>query len=231
MGYRRAGFDVYGVDINPQPHYPFMFREDDALQVLHALLAGAKVQFVSATGRTVEHLRLSDFAGASASPPCQLFTKAGNLPTNPIQHPDLVEPTRELLIRTGLPYVIENVPGAPLRNYVTLCGSEFGLVAPDQDGVMLQLRRHRLFESNRFLMGAGGCQHLPDVVTASVFGHGGGMHPDRRHDPARSKGYIPHTRVARQIMGVDWPMTKRELSESIPPAYTEWIGRQIIAQL
>lgn len=226
MGYHRAGFDVYGVDLNPQPRYPFMFRQDDALAVLRALCAGARVQFVSPTGGTVEHLALSDFAGASASPPCQRYTVASHL--SDIDHPDLLPATRAALVATGLPYVIENVPGAPMRDFVTLCGSEFGLVARDVDGELVQLRRHRQFESNVWLWGAGGCQHLPGVPTASVFGHGGGWSVEARESPMRRKGYVPHKTVCAALLGIDWPMRKPELSESIPPAYTEWIGRQVM---
>lgn len=229
MGYHRAGFDVYGVDINPQPRYPFAFHQGDALEVLAALTAGKSVIFTRPDGST-EALILEDFAAIHASPPCQRYTRAASLPTNPIEHPDLLAPTRDALDALDLPYIIENVPESPMQNYVTLCGSEFGLVAADRDGVMVQLRRHRQFESNIWLWGAGGCNHDPDMVTASIFGWGGGMHHDRRDDPERAKGYIPHDKVAAALLGIDW-MKKREMSESIPPAYTEFIGRQLMVEL
>lgn len=210
MGYHRAGFEVVGVDINPQPRYPFEHHVADALEFL------------------AEHGH--EFDAVHASPPCQAYTVAGHLPTNAVEHPDLLAPTRDALDALGKPYIIENVPGAPMRDFVTLCGSEFNLLAPDIDGEFVQLRRHRQFESNVWLMGAGGCQHRTGMVTASVFGHGGGMHWQRRNDPTRSKGYIPHNKVAAALLGVDW-MNKREMSECIPPAYTEYLGRQLLKQL
>src|SRR4051794_38162937 len=118
MGYHRAGFDVVGVDINPQPNYPFEFVRGDALELGPAMLASGA------------------FAGASASPPCQRW--AGSSHWHGIDHPDLIAPTRAMLKASGLPYVIENVPGAPLVEPVTLCGTMFGLGADGFD-----LRRHR----------------------------------------------------------------------------------------
>src|SRR5665213_3193952 len=117
VGYHRAGFEVVGVDIKPQPHYPFEFRQKDALWVLE--------------GETME-----GFDAIHASPPCQAYSKARKL--QGLRHPDLIASVRELLLAISLPYVIENVPGAPLRNPVLLCGEMFGL------GV----RRERLFETN-----------------------------------------------------------------------------------
>lgn len=209
MGYHRAGFEVVGVDINPQPRYPFEHHVGDALEYL------------------AEHGH--EFDAIHASPPCQAFTAAGAF--NPdVKHPDLLAPTREALMELGKPFVIENVSGSPMGNYLTLCGSEFGLLANDTDGTLLQLQRHRQFESNVWLMGAGGCQHITGVQTASVFGYGGGMTPAYRDSPERSKGYVPHVSVCASLIGVDW-MNKRELSECIPPAYTEWIGGQLLAEL
>lgn len=119
VGYHRAGFDVVGVDIEPQPDYPFRFYRHDALQFL------------------AEHARLFD--AVHASPPCQHYcrTNRGNS-GNHLAYPDLVADIRRALERTALPYVIENVPGAPLHDPVTLCGEMFGL----------RVIRHRLFESN-----------------------------------------------------------------------------------
>lgn len=210
-GYHRAGFDVVGVDIKPQPRYPFEHHVADALEFL------------------AEHGH--EFDAIHASPPCQRFTQAQSIAKNADAHLDLITPIRPMLDALGKPYVIENVSGARsmMIDPLQLCGSEFGLVAYDTDGELLQLRRHRLFESNAVLMGAGGCQHLPGVQVASVFGHGGGW-------PAEYKrklggGYTPHRRVCREIMGIDWQMTAREVSESIPPAYTEFIGGQLLTQL
>src|SRR5262245_29670527 len=116
MGYHRAGFDVVGVDINPQPNYPFHVVRDDALEFLR-------------TGSWVDR-----YDAIHASPPCQAYSVLRR--ANPdAQYPDLIAPTRELLEQTGLPWVIENVPGAPLAYSIELCGSMFGLGADSGDGV------------------------------------------------------------------------------------------------
>lgn len=211
-GYARAGFEVVGVDIRKQPRYPFEFHQGDALE------------FLQAHGH--------EFDAIHASPPCQAYTAMANLAIfkgRKEEPPDLLEATRIMLQDLGKPYVIENVPGSPMQNYITLCGSEFDLIAPDLDGVPLALRRHRQFESNVFLMGAGGCRHRKDIKTGSVFGHGGGW-DHRRRDTSRG-GYVPHVSVCAALLGIDWPMIKRELSESIPPSYTEHLGRQLIEAL
>ena len=146
-------------------------------------------------------------------------------------HADLVAPTRDLLVQSGLPWVLENVPGAPMTDYLTLCGSEFGLAATDIDGRRLQLRRHRQFESSAWLMGAGGCMHHPTMRVATVTGHGGGWVPvPKAKDDRPRGGYVPHVSVCGALMGIDW-MKKRELSEAIPPAYAQFIGLQLMGQL
>lgn len=211
MGYHRAGFEVTGVDIAFQPRYPFAFVQSDALEYL------------------AEHG--DEYDVIHASPPCQSFTAAQRQSKNSAAHPDLVDPTRQLLIATGKPWVIENVPGAPLRDYIQLCGTAFNLRATDTDGEPLQLRRHRWFESSEFLWGPPACNHDRNIRTASVYGHGGGWDRIWRDHPSRAGGYVPHRTVCAELLGIDWPMKKRELSESIPPAFTEWIGRQLIASL
>src|SRR5689334_9554370 len=110
-GYRRAGFDVYGVDITAQPHYPFPFHLGDALVVMRRLLLGEAIPFTHRDG-AVEWLTLADFAAVVGSPPCQAYSVTRH--THSKEHPELVEPTRDLFVESGLPYVIENVPGAPL---------------------------------------------------------------------------------------------------------------------
>ena len=125
MGYHRAGFTVVGVDINPQRHYPFEFHQADALE-----------------------FDVSGFDAIHASPPCQAFTAYKRRPNHVGDYPDLIWPTRQKLIASGVPYVIENIPKAPLLNPITLCGSSFGL----------DVRRHRLFESNVPLL-APPCDH------------------------------------------------------------------------
>lgn len=202
-GYHRAGFEVVGVDIKPQPNYPFTFCRGDAL----------KASFLNVRG---EQLTFGDFAAIHASPPCQAFSVSTNYrPENRTKYPDLVGPTRELLRQTGLPYVIENVPGAPLVDYVVICGSGLGL----------PLRRHRLFESNFPLMGVP-CAH--------------GQFPWREEYKAstnrkrRSVAVLGEWRVPfhlqQEAAEIDW-MTLEELSEAIPPAYTEMIGHQLMSHL
>jgi DNA (cytosine-5)-methyltransferase 1 len=188
MGYSRAGFEVVGVDIKPQPHYPFEFHQADALDVL-------KDSGLS-----------EDFDAIHASPPCQAYTNAQRIRGR--EHPDLIGPVRELLHAIGLSYVIENVPGAPLRDPTLLCGAMFSL------GVY----RHRLFETS-----------FP--LPFSIHAHGQRQAKmGRRSGPdevIQVVGHFADVGTARRAMGIDW-MTRDELAQAIPPAYTEWIGRQLI---
>ncbi len=208
MGYHRAGFEVVGVDINPQKNYPFEFHQADAIDYLIA--------------------HAHEFAAVHASPPCQTHSITKHAHAS--EHPDLLEPTRDALIETGLPYVIENVEGAPLRDPLTLCGSEFGLRAEDIDGLPLALRRHRLFESNIWLVGAGGCIH-DDTQIAGSYTAGRHRTPEHRDNPARRGGYTPALKVRAALLGIDWKMNEHELAQAIPPAYTEFIGGQLLAAL
>lgn len=129
VGYHRAGFDVIGVDMNPQPNYPFEFVQGDALAYLEA--------------------HGGDFDAVHASPPCQAYSVATVARGDQSSHPDLVGVTRDTLIATGKPYVIENVVGAPIWG-VMLCGTMFGL----------PVRRHRVFETSFPMMAPGGsCRH------------------------------------------------------------------------
>jgi len=226
-GYARAGFEVFGVDIDPQPHYPFAFHRGDALDVLRRLIAGEAIEFMHPDGRS-EWLSLGDFVAGHGSPPCQPFSITKHAHEN--VHPDLLEPTRAALRESGLPYVIENVEGAPLLNPLTLCGSEFGLRALDVDGVPLALRRHRLFESNVWLVGAGGCFHDSTQVAGS---YTAGRHrtPEHRDNPARRGGYTPALNIRAALLGIDWRMNEHELAQAIPPAYTEFIGLQLVERL
>jgi len=208
MGYHRAGFEVVGIDIAPQPHYPFEFHQADALEYL------------------AEHGH--EFDVIHASPPCQLYSVTRNA-SQKDDYPDLVAPTRNLLVASGKPWVIENVEGAPLIGSLLLCGTEFGLRAFDVDGEPLALRRHRLFESNVFLMGAGGCFHDTTIV-AGVYGGSRHRTPAQRDAATRRGGYTPPTQIRAELMGIDW-MTQYELSQAIPPAYTEFIGAQLMTAL
>lgn len=205
VGYHRAGFDVVGVDINPQPRYPFEHHVGDALE------------FLAAHGH--------EFDAIHASPPCQAYSVTRH--SHSVEHPELIAPTRALLVASGRPYVIENVEGARLQlvDPLLLCGSMFGLAAADQDGTPLALRRHRLFESNVWLMGAGGCVHDARLV-GGVYGGG----PMQRNRSEKRGGYTPHWSVQARLLDIDW-MKHKELTQAIPPAYTEWIGSQLIRHL
>ena len=188
MGYHRAGFEVVGVDIEPQPHYPFRFVQADALDYpLHCA--------------DVVH----------ASPPCQAFTVYNNCrPGHSPKWPDLISQTRDHLVRSGLPYIMENVAGAPLADPIRLCGTSFGL----------RVRRHRFFEVRGFSAVPPPCDH--------------GRYQDRlfpgssNRPNGRTVANIGEYRVplAQQklAMGINWQVTLAELSQAIPPAYTEWIG-------
>lgn len=198
-GYARAGFEVVGVDIEPQSRYPHEFVQGDALFALREWGG--------------------DFDAIHASPPCQRFSSMTKMHGTQGKHPDLVGPVRDALNGLGVPYVIENVEGAPLVNPIRLCGSMFGLGA-DVAGERRQLRRHRLFESNVGLIQPE-CAHEGRAV--GVYGKPGGS---SRRDGIRFGGVA----AWREAMGVDW-MTADDLREAIPPAYTEHIGRQLLAHL
>jgi DNA (cytosine-5)-methyltransferase 1 len=204
MGYHLAGFDVTGVDINPQPRYPFTHHTADALEYLTA--HGHDYDAVHASPPCHDHSSLASVAGVDGT--------AWMLPA-----------VRYLLRRLGKPYVIENVPGAPLDNPVWLCGTEFGLAADTTSRGRVWLRRHRGFESNMLLMGAGGC-----TCTArrgriiGVYGTGdGGNRPS-------GSGWKGDFTTRKQVMGIDW-MNREELSQAIPPAMTQFIGEQLIDHL
>ncbi len=206
-GYRRAGFEVVGVDIKPQPRYPFAFVQADALT-----------------------FPLDGFDVLAGSPPCHdhsvLSATAGHDGTG-----WMLADTRRRFAASGLPYVIENVPGADMPGALVLCGSEFGLVATDHDGTPLTLKRHRLFESNLPLMGAGGCWCSSARRRGRIAGnYGGGWQRRATHADGRRGGYVPVMPVRASLMGIDW-MTRQELSQAIPPAYTEHIGHQLVHQL
>jgi DNA (cytosine-5)-methyltransferase 1 len=194
MGYHRAGFEVVGVDSRPQQNYPFEFQQADAFSYLE------------------QHGH--EFDVIHASPPCQAYSHAT---PNKSKHPDLVAAIREAIKATGKPFVIENVPGAPLHFPITLCGTMFGLCDIEES---VHLRRHRQFESPQLVLSPGGC-HCRGVDTAHVTGHMGKISRHPTH--GIQAGY----REAKTMMGIDW-MTRDELAQAIPPAYTEWIGKQLV---
>ena len=189
MGYHRAGFDVTGVDLHPQPEYPFAFLQADVMTISFA-----------------------GFDAVHASPPCQAYSRIREVfKTAKRDHPELIEPIREKLIASGLPYVIENVVGSPLISPLVLCGSSFGL----------RVRRHRLFESNLFMLGPS-CSHGIERSIA-VYGD----HPQTPGDKSYNINRARTLAEGRAAMGIDW-MTWRSLTQAIPPAYTEHIGRQLL---
>jgi DNA (cytosine-5)-methyltransferase 1 len=191
MGYHRAGFEVVGVDIAPQPRYPFEFHQADALA------------YCAAHGQ--------EFDVIHTSPPCQAYSITKSIHGN--DHPALIEATRDALIATGKPYVIENVVGAPLRSPLMLCGSMFP---------SLYVYRHRLFECNPPLfMAPATCQHSFKMPASK-----GAYHELNGTNFITCVGHNFKASDGRIAMGIDW-MTRAELSQAIPPAYCEYIGRQL----
>lgn len=204
VGYAWAGFDVTGVDIKAQPHYPYELLVADALQLLAERQTWIR----------------GNFAAVHASPPCQAHSalSKGNRLRFGHRYKDYVAATRYHLDGLGLPYVIENVAGAPIRHDVWLCGEMFGL------GVV----RHRFFELGNWSMDQPA--HVPhrgrvrgwrhgqwhDGPYVQVYGKGG------------DKGSVAEWQAA---MGIDWTAVPKELTEAIPPAYTHHIGRALQAWL
>ncbi|MGW2397509.1 SAM-dependent methyltransferase [Kitasatospora sp. NPDC001664] len=187
MGYHLAGFDVTGIDLAPQLRYPFTFQQADALTYL------------------AHHG--TEFDLIHASPPCQRYTNAQKIRGN--DHPDLVGPLRDLLISTGRPYVIENVPGSPLLDPVELCGSMFGL----------RTYRHRLFEASFSVPALHHPRHLaPNAKMGRPVREGEYMH---------IVGNFSNVPLARDVMGMPWA-TRDGLREAIPPAYTAHIAAQYL---
>jgi len=199
MGYHRAGFRVIGVDIIPQPRYPFEFHQADALS-----------------------WRLDEADVVAASPTCKTHTDLKVFSAD--YHRDIIPELRAKLVQSGLPYVIENVEGAPLQDPVMLCGSMFDLL----------VERHRLFESNVPLSQMP-CRHDEQARVSPGF-------PVNVYDKRRRRAYMSPTvsihgggqgvpvATQRRVMGIDW-MMRDELSQAIPPAYTRWIGARLMAWL
>jgi DNA (cytosine-5)-methyltransferase 1 len=192
VGLNRAGFHLIdGYDLEPQPSYPYRFHLGDALA---ADLTGA------------------DFVWAS--PPCQQHTQINHVKKGELAC--FIAATRQKLIAWGGPWIMENVPQAPLRNPLKLCGTMFGL------GVI----RHRIFESNIPLTAPGPCQHKGNIADGTyVSVHGGGQ---------RSTHKIPYAAQRPRweaAMGINWMKTRHELCQAIPPAYAEYLGRQVIAYI
>jgi len=189
MGYHRAGFEVVGVDINPQPHFPFEFHQADALDY-----------------------PLDGFDVIHASPPCQKYSKASKQWRKlGKEYPDLIEATRYRFVNENFYYVIENVPGSPLINPILLNGSVFGM----------NIHKPRLFECNFKI-------HqplIPKVKNPTKMGR-----PIKEGDVLQPIGHFSGVWYAQKEMGIDW-MGQKDLAQAIPPAYTEFIGKQLMRVL
>ena len=194
-GYQLAGFEVVGVDIKKQKRYPYEFIQADCLELM----------------KDMDFLRSFDVI--TASPPCQTHSITQHLrnaqgkSTDKI---DLIPQTREALVASGKPYVIENVPGSPLINPIRMCGSAFGL----------KVRRHRLFESNIQLTSSI-CKHKEQGKPVGIYG-------SMRDEIPKGGHTAKSIEQAREAMGIDW-MIWGELVEAIPPVYTQTIGKQILS--
>jgi DNA (cytosine-5)-methyltransferase 1 len=197
MGYNRAGFDIIGVDINKQPNFPFEFIQEDAI-----------------TYATKNYLK---FDAIHASPPCQAYTRKnynwGRSRTYHYDHPDLLEPTRSILTEIGLPYVIENLPEAPMNGSLTLCGTMFGL----------KITKHRIFEANwpLPLLVPISCNHTNTYNPWS----GSGRSAEKLRE-AQGTPWIPSSGGASRKEG-----RTGDLFNAIPPAYTEFIGSYLLSYL
>lgn len=187
-GYQEAGFHVTGVDIKPQPRYAGdVFIQADALE------------YVAAHGQ--------EYDAIHASPPCQAYSITKSIHVGH-QYPDLVAATRQALIAIGKPWIIENVPGAPLKWPVMLCGTMFGLT----------LYRHRLFESSHLLLVPMHGEHPEECPKVGYGASPGGY--------MTVAGHFSGMAQAKRCMGIDW-MTRAELAQAIPPAYTQHLGIQL----
>lgn len=203
-GYAQAGWDVIGVDISPQPAYPYEFVQRDALDVLRSE-------------------DLFYFAAIHASPPCQLHTRAKHLRDaqgGESRFVDLLTPTLMALDGRSIPWVVENVPGAPgMENAITLCGSMFGL----------KVQRHRLFLSNVPLTAPSLCDHStfePDPITGKP--RPWGVYHDPSDNIPKGGRTCRDATHAAECMGVTREIPWAGLKEGIPPAYTKWVGAQLL---
>ena len=201
MGYHQAGFDVVGVDVQPQPNYPFRFVQADALE------------YLAAHGR--------EYDAIHGSPPCQGYAGTRHIVSCAgREYPLLIAPTIAALRAVGRPWVVENVPGSGLSD-LTLCGTMFGL----------PLRRHRHFAASFLMLSSGECRHGPadlGVYAGKVTRLG--THAAAYVASSGRTHYRPQTATlaeGRVAMGIDW-MDRHELSQAIPPAYTRFIGEQLM---
>jgi DNA (cytosine-5)-methyltransferase 1 len=196
MGLHRAGFDVTGVDIRPQPRYPFRFVQSDALTY-----------------------PLEGFGFIWASPPCQAYTPASSVQrSRGVEYPDLIHAVRTSLSRSKAAWVIENVSQAPLGRAILLCGLMFGL----------RLLRHRRFESSMLLLAPAHIRHSRGMgIRGEIFTVAG--FPGSRTSNRKPGASYPLAKrdQARLAMGIDW-MIHHEVTQAVPPEYSEFIGRQVL---
>jgi DNA (cytosine-5)-methyltransferase 1 len=214
MGYYQAGFEVTGIDCEYQPRYPFDFVQADAIEFLE---------------RGINDGSIHKWDAIHASPPCQADSNGRNFcgrkSREVDRHPLLIEPTLNLLRQFDGLWILENVIGAAHRlSYpLMICGTMLGL----------RVQRHRLFESNLFLFSPGLCNHRPfDVSVRRRRAEYLLAYEDAVTAKGQSVRRPPSCRrhAASEAMGIDW-MTLDEMGEAVPPAYTEWIGRQLMAAL
>jgi len=189
-GYEQAGFDVTGVDIVDQPRHRGKFVKGDAIEFLNA-----------------NH---QNFDVIHASPPCQAHSMAAKQwRLLGKEYPDLIAPTRAALKETGLPYIMENVPGAPLVDPIEMCGAMFGM----------RTYRHRLFESNMPLTAPPHPNH--DAPNAKM------GRPPKDDEFIQYVGHFPGVKLVQEMTGLHW-LGQKELAQSIPPQYTLYLGRQVL---
>lgn len=202
-GYARLGWEVVGVDIDPQPCFPYEFHQADAMSILSP---------------SMQPFLRKDYDLIHASPPCQPYSKAVTSSSSKWNdtlgkdEPALIDPLRALLQQSGLPWVIENVTSAPLDG-ITLCGSMFGLDIP----------RHRLFEAS-FPLVAPVHPACRGIAKAAAERRGWEYRDMTVTGKGRRAGWSER---AAELLGITHPMRQHDLKEAIPPAYTEWIGRQL----
>lgn len=211
-GYMDAGWHVTAVDLDAAA-----LRRNPADVTVQA----DALVFLAEHGAEYDAIHLSA--------PCQRWSANG---ANPVgaEWPDLITPGRPLLEATGRPWVMENVPKAPLRRDVVLCGSQFGLTATDMDGTDLHLRRHRVFESNVLLLAPGPCVHRRGVQVAGVYG---GARKDKAEARlVRRGGYVPPDAGVQSALlgGVPW-MSGKGRRECIPPVYARFVAAQLLAHV
>jgi DNA (cytosine-5)-methyltransferase 1 len=221
VGYHRAGFDVVGVDIKPQPNYPYEFHQADAIEYL-SLLVGS------------DNGQPATWDAIHASPPCQHFSAMTSVTGNRDDHPDLIEPVRRLLRQWdhqwGVPpYVIENVEraGRALINPIRICGTAMGLTI---DGNRFRLARHRLFECSFPVMVAPCACASGAGEVLGVYGGGARQDTRKEANPRGGNTSKANKAQAAELMGIDW-MTRAELTQAIPPAYCEHVGGYLLAEV